>query len=286
MQTLIKQFLKEYNPSNESNFHTSLSLILREHLNFLAQPRDMDWHPKSLERIRNYIIDNCEHDFVRVDEKQNIIMSYGNDSIKDKILLGCHYDGPGNSPGADDNASSIAVLIELSKMQLSDNVIIVFFNGEEYNMIGSRFFVKNEEKVSEAIILEMVGYYSNLSGSQELPDVFPKFDKGDFLTVIGNNSKIGKKLISQSNEINSLLPLKSFNIPFGLEKQEIFDLDWMSHIKRSDHSAFWSADIPAVMLTDTAEFRNKNYHQLTDTPETLNYKMMSELVHLLYTYTK
>lgn len=110
----------------------------------------------------------------------------------------------------------------------------------------------------------------------------PEFDVGDFLAVVGNrySEGMGAGLIKLAKGLNLDLPLKSLQIPLGLEDI----LEGLSHTKRSDHYPFWAKKIPAVMLTDTSEFRNSNYHKMSDTPDTLNYPAMAQVVKLLEEY--
>jgi hypothetical protein len=231
-------------------------------------------------KISDELVPLC--DFYRFyGEHRNVIAGWGDDSLEGKIIIGGHYD----SPGADDNGSAIAVLLELA-YQLRDhkpgNVLLAFFNGEEYGLLGSQEFVAGIESCRAAIILEMVGYFTDKPGSQSLPAGFPDvgLSVGNFLAVIGNqySGSIGKELLAAAS--GSCLPVTEFKIPLGLESS----IPGLMNVERSDHKPFWDRKLPAVMLTDTAEFRNRKYHQKSYLPDTLNYEAISKVVEVLKNY--
>lgn len=223
-------------------------------------------------------------DFVYYDTKHNnVVFGWGEPSLENKIVIGGHYDGPGHSPGADDNASAIAVLIKLAESlqhERPEDVVLVAFNGEEYGMLGSTKMVERINYCKAAVILEMVGYFTDEPNSQNVPDGFPadELSVGDFLAIIGNqhSTSLGRSLLKASN--NSDLPAIELKVPMGLEEV----MPGLRHLCRSDHYPFWKKKFPAIMLTDTAEFRNKNYHEMSDLPNTLNYKSMSRVVEILH----
>lgn len=201
-------------------------------------------------------------------------------------LVGAHYDSVANTPGADDNASGIAVLLACAREQASigeKKTVWVAFNAEEEGFLGSENFVRHLTRnrpflVSCAYILEMVGYCSREPGSQRTPPSLPLrlSEAGDFLGVLSNQQSNGflDELIAkvpQAAPSLSVLGLKTF---LGVDR-------WLPVLHRSDHSPFWGAGIPALLLTDTAEFRNPNYHRPWDTPDTLDYSFMREVAALL-----
>ncbi|HEY7547726.1 MAG TPA: M28 family peptidase [Blastocatellia bacterium] len=208
-------------------------------------------------------------------------------SIDDEvILIGAHYDSVPSTPGSDDNASGIAVLLACAEaLSVFDDLPVCFvaFNREEDGLIGSGDFVENyigkgKLRVREAHILEMVGYSSRVRGSQRAPEGLPIriSDTGDFLGVLGN--RISTKMIDAATEAAKTyvpeLPVTGLKIYLGLEKR-------LSVLRRSDHDSFWQSNIPAVMWTDTAEFRNPNYHLPTDTPDTLDYDFMQKVARVI-----
>lgn len=202
------------------------------------------------------------------------------------ILIGAHYDSVPSTPGADDNASGVAAMLACAKaLSAFDHLPVCFvaFNREEDGLIGSTDFVENhigKEKlrVREAYILEMVGYSSRIKGSQHAPEGLPikVSDTGDFLGVIGN--RISTAMVDTAMEVAKTytpdLPVTGLKIYLGLEKR-------LSVLRRSDHDPFWQSNIPAVMWTDTAEFRNQNYHLPTDTPDTLDYDFLQKVARLI-----
>lgn len=203
-------------------------------------------------------------------------------------LIGAtHYDTVPGSPGADDNGSGIAVLLScakiLSEFKCPESTMFVIFNCEEDNLIGSKDFVanyilKNKIKVSEVNVLEMVGYCSQEPGSQKFPKSLPiKLpNTGNFLGIIGNSksNEITEMLLNHAATYIDDFPVLGLKVFLGMEK-------FFPVLKRSDHSPFWEAKIPALMWTDTAEFRNMNYHSAHDTPDTLNYEFMKKVTQLL-----
>lgn len=283
IETGTKFLINEHRLNVPVTGDESVAIRLRQIVKDVSIKRDFYQDLANNAQVADYMHksfnDSC--DFASYQGQHKNVVGSWNENWEDSILIGGHYDGPHNSPGADDNGSALAVLVALAE-QLKEhkpkNVILVAFNGEEYGMIGSKDFAANHQ-VSKAVVLEMVGYYSSDPGSQTMPIGFPKIDCGDFLSIIGNHKSknVGKSLVQQAQKSDLSLPLKEIKLPFGLENK----LDSLGNVTRSDHSSFWDKGIPAVMLTDTAEFRNKNYHQASDTSDTLNYHAMAEVVRLL-----
>jgi Zn-dependent M28 family amino/carboxypeptidase len=196
------------------------------------------------------------------------------------IILGAHFDSVPGTPGADDNASGVAVLLEaarlLSRARLRSEVLFCTFNLEELNMIGSSHFAKKLKsagtKVDGMVSLEMVGYTDSRSGSQKYPIGLSAFypDRGDFIGVIGNwnSALLLRRFARQMRQVRGL-PVETLSVPGngGL----------IPAVRLSDHSPFWDAGYPALMVTDTSFFRNPHYHRATDTLETLNLDFMAKI---------
>lgn len=209
---------------------------------------------------------------------QNLILNLpGKLTGKNPILIGAHYDSVPGSPGADDNASGVAVLLELARaIALNSSnypIQLVAFDLEEYGLIGSneyaKFLQEKKQKLRLMISLEMLGYCDNNPGSQNYPPglkyLYP--NQGDYIAVIGNLS-IVPDLIKISNQI------KSINIP--CEWLPVFNKGLMIPSTRlSDHSSFWDRGYNAMMITDTAFMRNPHYHKSSDTIHTLNLDFLS-----------
>jgi len=196
------------------------------------------------------------------------------------IILGAHFDSVEGTPGADDNASGLAVLLEaarlLSRAGLRSELLFCAFNLEELNMIGSTYFAKKlkaaEVKVDAMISLEMIGYTDPRPGSQKYPIglswLYP--DRGDFIGVIGNwnSSSLLRRFTRQMRQVPGL-PVETLSVPGngGL----------VPAVRLSDHSPFWDLGYPALMVTDTSFFRNPHYHGPRDTLDTLNLDFMAKV---------
>lgn len=212
--------------------------------------------------------------------------------VQEVIVIGAHYDSVPQSPGADDNASAVAALLgcaeALSKINADLPVCFVAFNCEEVGhqgrgYEGSRDFVERflpsaGFRVRHAHVLEMLGYASDAPGSQRVPTGLPiqLSDTGNFLGLLSDHrsGKVMDRILSQACSSLPELPVIGLEVPLGMEK-------CLPVLARSDHVPFWEQSIPAIMWTDTAEFRNPNYHKPTDTPDTLNYAFLRRATELL-----
>ncbi|MBP5975122.1 M28 family peptidase [Brasilonema sp. CT11] len=188
------------------------------------------------------------------------------------ILIGAHYDAVPGTPGADDNATGIAVLLELARIFASVPtkypLRLVAFDMEEYGLLGSTeyaAYLKQEQQSLRLMIsLEMLGYCDQTPGSQSYPP-FLKYlypNSGDFIALIGNWRTI-RDLICISRSIRKVgVPSQWLPVPNrGLIVRQT---------RQSDHAPFWDAGYPAMMVTDTAFMRNPNYHKSSDTINTLD----------------
>ncbi len=223
--------------------------------------------------------------------RQNIIIHFtAEEGVKDvpKYLIGAHYDTHGQLPGADDNASGVAGLLEiarmLNKIELTDrNIDLIFYDTEELPYFGTKDMgsyihaesVQDDLDIQMVMVLEMIGYFSGQEGSQEYP-IFPmKYvypDKGNFIAIVSNTSnpfktRALKEQFQVALSMNDVITVESINAP-----------NFVKGIDFSDHRNYWTFGIPAVMITDTSFYRNKNYHTESDTHETLDYLKMKEVV--------
>jgi hypothetical protein len=197
-------------------------------------------------------------------------------------LIAAHYDSVPGTPGADDNASAVAVMLTLAERLREPPVPLRFaaFTLEEPPAFmtrhqGSRAFVRAAKrhgpKVKGAVVLEMVGY---TAPEQHYP-FFLKWAgypaHGDFIGVIGNwRSRPLARAIARGLRRNPDLPVETLSVPFN---------GWpLPATRLSDHASFWDAGWPALMVTDTAFMRNPNYHRPSDRIETLDFDFMTELV--------
>jgi Zn-dependent M28 family amino/carboxypeptidase len=216
----------------------------------------------------------------------NIVVTSGNAQDGPHLLLGAHYDTVPGSPGADDNGSAVAVCLECARLLTefpTSSTMIVFFNREEDGLLGSRDFVADlgaqaATKIAEAHVFEMVGYCSRLPKSQRMPPGIPGFaapDVGDFLALIANrhSNAIGEALLKLAAGYVPQFPVVALKMYLGIER-------YFKDLHRSDHAPFWEAGVPAIMWTDTSEFRNPNYHRASDTPDTLDYEFVARVARL------
>ncbi|MDB6066880.1 MAG: Peptidase [Pedosphaera sp.] len=205
----------------------------------------------------------------------------------DMILVGAHYDSVPETPGADDNGSAVAAMLGcaevFSRIVPGTPVCFVAFNCEEEDLAGSIDFVRNHlpkagSRIIQAHILEMVGFASYASGSQRVPTGLPLSirDTGDFLGLLANKASGGMmdSILAQASTYLPEFRVVGLEVVLGAER--LFPV-----LARSDHVPFWEQGIPAVMWTDTSEFRNHNYHKATDTPETLDYGFLLMVTQLL-----
>jgi hypothetical protein len=234
-------------------------------------------------RSFNLKVESQEVPFHRRSYRNIIATTEGIDIDKEKegVLLGAHYDAAWGSPGADDNASGVAVLLEaaniLSNQKLHRTVQFVAFTLEEPQpqtlnfLIGSSHFAreaKKQKKRYEAVfILESVGYTDTTEGSQAVPFFvrIPVPKQGNFLGIIANrrSKAIMNAFYHIASEHVPELIIVPYNVPLSGRI--------IPETRFSDHASFWNYGYPALMLTDTAMFRNPNYHTHNDKYETLDF---------------
>ena len=196
------------------------------------------------------------------------------------VILGAHFDAVAGTPGADDNASGVAVLLEaakiLSGLKLRSKVLFCAFNLEEFNMIGSDHFAKKLKaqgaKVGGMISLEMVGFTDLRPQSQNYPTPLRWFypDRGDFIGIIGNwrSTALLRKFTRAMRQVPGL-PVETLTV--------LGNGFLVPAVRLSDHSPFWDLGYPALLVTDTSFYRNPHYHGPTDTLETLDLNFMAKV---------
>lgn len=206
------------------------------------------------------------------------------------LLLGAHYDAMAGTPGADDNASGVAVLLAaaraLAGFRAASPIEFVGFTLEEPQVgfdryrHGSRHFARRawwgRRRYAGVFVLEMVGYTDRRPGSQRvLPQLRrPVPSVGDFLAAVGTRRarpllerlEGARAHVPELNLLTHRVALRGFLLPPS---------------RWSDHAPFWDRGYPAVMLTDTSFLRNPNYHQPSDLPETLDYAFMAAVARLV-----
>lgn len=211
---------------------------------------------------------------------RNVIADAGADRKGSMIILGAHFDSVEGSPGADDNASGVAILLEaariLSRLRLQSRILFCAFNLEELNMVGSTHFAKKLKaagaKVKAMVSLEMVGFTDSRPGGQKYPVGLRWFypDRGDFIGVIGN----WRSTVLLRHFAHSMRRVRGLSV----ETLTVFGNGFLIPAARlSDHSPFWDLGYPALLVTDTSFFRNPHYHGPTDALETLDLDFMAKV---------
>ncbi len=214
-------------------------------------------------------------------EVANVVVErIGKEHPGEIVVLGAHYDTVPESPGADDNASAVAMLIEVARLLCSlptkRTIRFVAFACEEpphfyTDSMGSQQHARacrvRGENVVGMICLEMVGYYSTNPRSQDVPPLIPRLlrcafpRRGDFLAAVANLHSIRLLLSFRSGfKRSNRFPLYCVALP-----------ERVREIRLSDNGSFWDQGYPALMITDTSFLRNPHYHLPSDTPETLDY---------------
>lgn len=207
---------------------------------------------------------------------------FGSERPGEIILVGAHYDTVPGSPGADDNGSAVAALLELARLHRESparrSVRFVAFTNEEPPFFhthsqGSRIYAEaarqRGDDIRLMISLEMLGYYSEHPGSQRYPPLFRWFypDRGDFIALVSNfRSRAAMRRFARAFRDSSDFPLEH-----AATFAAIPGVAW------SDHFSFWACGYRAFMLTDTAFFRNPYYHTPSDTPDTLDFERLARV---------
>jgi Zn-dependent M28 family amino/carboxypeptidase len=262
---------------------------LHAFVDMLSFPRHYVAEKKANARARDLLL-KLLRNFGYVPQLQgsydNIVVTSGGAEDGPYLLLGAHYDSVPGTPGADDNASAVALCLECTRLLKENDIgstMIVLFNREEDGLLGSSEFVshlagQSTWAIQEAHIFEMVGFCTRARGSQRMPPGIPGIaapDVGDFLALLANRNSnaIAENLLRLAASYVPQSPVLALKIYLGVER-------FFGHLHRSDHAPFWKAGIPSLMWTDTSEFRNPHYHLTTDTPDTLDYDFISQATKL------
>ncbi|MGB1072159.1 MAG: M28 family peptidase [Planctomycetota bacterium] len=222
-------------------------------------------------------------DLPRYPGNANLIVEKIGNSEPDQILeIGAHFDSVGNL-GADDNGSGVIGVLEaarvFSTLETGRTVRFCLYACEEVGLLGSRHHVQQilaepEEEFVGLINFEMIGYTDTQDGSQGAPIRIPFLadlpHTGDFILVAGNFSSgwLGNRIEAHFDSYEPQLKYYSANRISG----------FFADAARSDHSPYWEAGLDAIMLTDTANFRNPHYHEDSDTIETLDFEFMARII--------
>jgi len=208
----------------------------------------------------------------------NVVCRLGSENNKPLVVVGAHYDTVENTEGADDNASGVVGLLELvrilSKVKLNYPIEIVAYTLEEWTTTGSIIHAKSlydaRIPVYGMVAFEMIGYFDDKPNSQSYPVKALKLfygNKGNYILLAEKNSS-GAFVRNFSNSFKkwATIETKSMKAP----------LKW--GVGRSDHASYWKFDFDALMITNTADYRNPNYHRSSDTMETLDIPRMMKVI--------
>jgi Zn-dependent M28 family amino/carboxypeptidase len=262
-------------------------------------PRSFD-HAAKLDGAAAYIVEQFKEtgaqvaiQEVRVDGEiyKNIIARFGT-AQGPLLVVGAHYDTADVTPGADDNASGVAGLLELARLLArapqTRSIELVAYTLEEpphfrSPHMGSVWHAKSLKaagrEVELMLSMEMIGYFSDLPNSQSYPVAAMKYcysDRANFIALVGKfgdfgASRAAKAAMSGASE----LPVYSLNAPVLVQG-----------VDYSDHRSYWSEGYPALMVTDTSFMRNPHYHRPSDTWEKLDYQRMAMVVQGVYAITQ
>jgi Peptidase family M28 len=283
---------------NQTSDRTVSPANLRKHVETLAVrffPRSC-LNPENLDRCADYIAHHFKQAGATVEFQpfrvagmsyRNVIGRF-NEGGPDKLIVGAHYDACGELPGADDNASGVASLLELAALignsGSTQAIELVAYTLEEPPYFGTelmgsavhaRSLTNDSTHIRGVIVLEMVGFFSEEWGSQTYPSPLLRLlypIRGNFIGVVGRWDQ-GQwiRTVKAGMKGTTDLPVYSIRAP-----------TYIPGIDFSDHRNYWAHGFPALMITDTAYYRNMLYHSAADTPDQLDYDRMADVVVSTY----
>jgi len=269
----------------------------------LAVPRHPGTSPDALRAAEDHVAGELGAAGLRVErqlftwgarEFHNVLGTLdGTDPARPWVVVGAHFDSVARSPGADDNASGVAALLEAARLlapaRPAATVQFVGFNLEEIQnpfgalrlggevhaigsfRIGSRAYAHwlraRGQAIAGALVLEMLGFTGPRQRVPAAVRLLAKVPKvGDFLAAVGDAGS-RHLLAAFERAASGVIPVVPLTVPLR---------GWVApDVRRSDNARFWDAGYPALLLTDTAELRNPHYHRRSDTPETLDYGFLA-----------
>ena len=261
------------------------------HLSETIGERHVD-RPESLDAAADFIQDRLTELGYQPHEQtyrlgdvtcRNLVVEIGgSDEAESIVLIGAHYDTVPGSPGADDNASAVAVLLAMAeRLQRSAparTLRLAWFTNEEPPHfqtpdMGSYVYAQacreRGDRIEAMVALDGLGYYSDEPGSQSYPAPFDRLypDRGDFIAFVTRlrDRRLLRRCIG-AFRAHAAFPSEGGAVPAFLP-----GVSW------SDHWAFWQFNYPALLITNTLPFRNPHYHSFTDTPDRLDYDRMALL---------
>jgi aminopeptidase YwaD len=268
----------------------------------LAVPRHPRTNPEALRAAEEHIALEFGAAGLRVErqlfawrgeEYRNVLGTLdGSDPTRPWVVVGAHFDSVPGSPGADDNASGVAAMLEVARLlrraRLAATVQFVGFNLEEVQnplggspfgggvhavgicRIGSRAYARSlrarGQELAGALVLEMVGFtgpHQAVPAAVRLVKKMPKV--GNFLAAVGDGGS-GELLAAFARAAEGIVPVETLTVPLK---------GWLvPDTRRSDNARFWDEGYQALMITDTADLRNPHYHRASDTAETLDWEFL------------
>jgi Zn-dependent M28 family amino/carboxypeptidase len=251
------------------------------------------WRLERLEQAASFIeaelrkagwaVDSQEYELQGRTVRNIVAEIAGSERPQEIVLVGAHYDSVLGSPGANDNGSGVAALLELARALAGERprrtLRLVAFTNEEppffkTHEMGSRVYARAAKKKGEKIVamvsLETIGYYSEAKESQMFP--FPPLryfypTRGNFVAFVANFRS--RALLQRA--------LKAFRASSDFPAEGLAAPEWLIGVDWSDQWSFWRSGYPAIMVTDTAPFRYPHYHSRRDTPEKLDYAALARV---------
>jgi Zn-dependent M28 family amino/carboxypeptidase len=272
-----------------------LEARLRRHVQVLAGEigERHVWRPRALRAAADYLRTQLEAAGFAVAAQayeargvrcENLEVTIpGGQRARDVVLAGAHYDTVEGSPGADDNASGVAGLVEIARELRASaparTLKLVAFVNEEppffpFGQMGSRVYADaaraRGDDIRLMLSLEMLGFYASRLGSQAYPPLLKWFypDRGDFIAFVSN--------LRSRRELAELT--RAFRAHCDFPSERLASPGFVPGVSWSDQRSFWRAGYAGVMVTDTAFYRYPHYHLPSDTPERLCYPEMARVV--------
>lgn len=260
---------------------------LRSHVEAVSEPRCPRANPEGHVRVKRLLLERFESigKSVRIEPflfegavHQNLVLDLPGQGTRKReiVIVGAHYDSVADCPGADDNGSALAAMLEIGRtlapLPHEHDLRLVAFDLEETGFRGSRHHAAEcawaRQPVRLMMSLEMLGYCSREPGSQQYPGklglILP--DRADFIGLLSNLRGI-RSTLTLARGLRSARA-RTIALPTGVRGE------WVPASCRSDHVPFWELGFPAVLVTDTAGLRNPHYHQPSDLPQTLDYEFL------------
>lgn len=250
------------------------------------------WRPHALRAAADYLRHHWEVQGYRVSAHEvtfergrwaNLEVSRpGRQAPNEIVVIGAHYDSVSGSPGANDNGSGVAALLELARLFAARDVgrsvrFVAFVNEEppffRTGDMGSEQYARaarlKGEDIRAMLALETIGYYDDAPGSQHYPPFFSLFfpDRGNFIGMVSNFGS--RALLKRAVAV--------FRAASNFPLESVATFGWVPGVDWSDHASFWNEGYPAIMITDTALYRYPYYHSVQDTPDKVDYARLARV---------